>query len=91
VCIEAARRVFPRCWFNEFTTEAGRDALGYYHAKEPLSLETPIGDEEDSHLGDFVEDKNDLSLPLTTTIRGPFSRYARIAYRAATRKFERRR
>ncbi|HZR61136.1 MAG TPA: RNA polymerase sigma factor RpoD, partial [Xanthobacteraceae bacterium] len=27
-------------------------------AKEPLSLETPIGDEEDSHLGDFIEDKN---------------------------------
>jgi hypothetical protein len=28
--VEAARRVFPRCWFNESTTEAGRDALGYY-------------------------------------------------------------
>ena len=27
-------------------------------AKEPLSLETPVGDEEDSHLGDFIEDKN---------------------------------
>ena len=26
-------------------------------AKEPISLETPIGDEEDSHLGDFIEDK----------------------------------
>ena len=25
-------------------------------AKEPISLETPIGDEEDSHLGDFIED-----------------------------------
>jgi phage terminase large subunit len=31
--IEAARRVFPRCWFNEATTEAGRDALGYYHER----------------------------------------------------------
>ena len=31
--IEAARRVFPRCWFNETTTEAGRDALGYYHER----------------------------------------------------------
>ena len=29
-------------------------------AKEPISLETPIGDEEDSHLGDFIEDKNAL-------------------------------
>lgn len=28
--IEATRRIFPRCWFNELTTEAGRDALGYY-------------------------------------------------------------
>jgi phage terminase large subunit len=32
--IEAARRVFPRCWFNEMTTEAGRDALGYYHERQ---------------------------------------------------------
>jgi len=32
-------------------------------AKEPLSLETPIGDEEDSHLGDFIEDKK-ISTPI---------------------------
>ena len=32
--IEAARRVFPRCWFNESTTEAGRDALGDYHERK---------------------------------------------------------
>jgi phage terminase large subunit len=31
--VEAARRIFPRCWFNEATTEAGRDALGYYHER----------------------------------------------------------
>ena len=30
-------------------------------AKEPISLETPIGEEEDSHLGDFIEDKNAVS------------------------------
>jgi RNA polymerase primary sigma factor len=30
-------------------------------AKEPISLETPVGEEEDSHLGDFIEDKNALS------------------------------
>ncbi|MCB9666637.1 MAG: RNA polymerase sigma factor RpoD [Myxococcales bacterium] len=30
-------------------------------AKEPISLETPIGEEEDSHLGDFIEDKSELS------------------------------
>jgi RNA polymerase primary sigma factor len=37
-------------------------------AKEPLSLETPIGDEEDSHLGDFIEDKNAI-LPLDAAIQ----------------------
>jgi RNA polymerase primary sigma factor len=36
-------------------------------AKEPLSLETPIGDEEDSHLGDFIEDKNAI-LPIDAVI-----------------------
>jgi RNA polymerase primary sigma factor len=36
-------------------------------AKEPISLETPIGDEEDSHLGDFIEDKNAL-LPIEAAI-----------------------
>ncbi len=36
-------------------------------AKEPVSLETPIGDEEDSHLGDFIEDKNAL-LPIDSAI-----------------------
>ena len=30
-------------------------------AKEPISMETPIGDDEDSHLGDFIEDQNILS------------------------------
>ncbi|MEO1794147.1 MAG: RNA polymerase sigma factor RpoD, partial [Pseudomonadota bacterium] len=37
-------------------------------AKEPISLETPIGDEEDSHLGDFIEDKNAV-LPIDATIQ----------------------
>src|SRR5262249_53886791 len=37
-------------------------------AKEPLSLETPIGDEENSHLGDFIEDKNAI-LPIDAVIQ----------------------
>src|SRR5580693_5119965 len=37
-------------------------------AKEPISLETPIGDEEDSHLGDFIEDKNTI-LPIDAAIQ----------------------
>ena len=37
-------------------------------AKEPLSLETPIGDQEDSHLGDFIEDRNAIP-PLDAAIQ----------------------
>ncbi len=37
-------------------------------AKEPVSLETPVGDEEDSHLGDFIEDKNAI-LPIDSAIQ----------------------
>ncbi len=41
-------------------------------AKEPVSLETPVGDEEDSNLGDFIEDKNALQ-PLDTAIQSNLS------------------
>ena len=41
-------------------------------AKEPVSLETPVGDEEDSTLGDFIEDKNALQ-PLDTAIQSNLS------------------
>src|SRR6201989_290934 len=37
-------------------------------AKEPISIETPIGDEEDSHLGDFIEDKNAI-IPVDAAIQ----------------------
>ncbi len=39
-------------------------------AKEPISMETPIGDDEDSHLGDFIEDINVLSPIDAATIEG---------------------
>lgn len=39
-------------------------------AKEPISMETPIGDDEDSHLGDFIEDSNILSPLDAATTRG---------------------
>jgi phage terminase large subunit len=46
--IEAARRVFPACWFNEATTEAGRDALGWYHEKRSEDdREIGLGPEHD--------------------------------------------
>jgi phage terminase large subunit len=52
--IEAARRVFPRRWFNERTTEAGRDALGYYHERQDEKRSIGLGPEHDwsSHAAD---------------------------------------
>jgi phage terminase large subunit len=52
--IEAARRVFPRCWFNESRTEAGRDALGYHHEHRDENRNVGLGPEHDwsSHAAD---------------------------------------
>ena len=52
--IEAARRIFPRCWFNEKATEAGRDALGYYHERRDENRNVGLGPEHDwsSHAAD---------------------------------------
>jgi len=41
--VEAARRVLPRCWFNEATTEPGRDALGYYHERRDETRNVGLG------------------------------------------------
>jgi RNA polymerase primary sigma factor len=55
-------------------------------AKEPISMETPIGDDEDSHLGDFIEDtaslvadrrRHSVGLREATTTCSPASRRAR--------------
>jgi phage terminase large subunit len=45
--IEAVRRIFGKCWFNEETTEAGRDALGYYHEKKDEARNVGLGPEHD--------------------------------------------
>jgi phage terminase large subunit len=45
--VEAARRLFPQIWFNEATTEAGRDALGYYHEKRDEARNMGLGPEHD--------------------------------------------
>lgn len=52
--IEAARRLFPAIWFNEDTTEAGRDALGFYHEKKDANRGIGLGPEHDwsSHAAD---------------------------------------
>jgi phage terminase large subunit len=48
------RRILPRCWFNEVTTEAGRDALGYYHERKDETRNVGLGPEHDwsSHAAD---------------------------------------
>jgi phage terminase large subunit len=52
--IEAARRLFPRIWFNQATTQAGIDALGAYHAKRDEQRLVDLGPEHDwsSHCAD---------------------------------------
>lgn len=45
--IEAARRLFPRMWFNAETTEPGRDALGWYHEKRDEKRNLGLGPEHD--------------------------------------------
>lgn len=52
--IEAVRRIFPKCWFNAATTEAGRDALGYYHERKDELRNIGLGPEHDwsSHAAD---------------------------------------
>ena len=52
--IEAVRRVFPQIWFNADTTEGGRDALGWYHAKTDEARGIDLGPDHDwsSHAAD---------------------------------------
>jgi hypothetical protein len=52
--IEAVRRIFPKIWFNEETTEAGRDALGYYHERKDERRDIGLGPDHDwsSHAAD---------------------------------------
>lgn len=45
--IEAARRLFPSIWFHEVTTEAGRDALGWYHEKRDETRNIGLGPSHD--------------------------------------------
>lgn len=52
--VEATRRLFDSIWFNETTTEPGRDALGWYHAKLDEQRGIDLGPEHDwsSHASD---------------------------------------
>ncbi|HEY4485581.1 MAG TPA: RNA polymerase sigma factor RpoD [Nitrospiria bacterium] len=57
-------------------------------AKEPISLETPIGEEEDSHLGDFIEDKKAVS-PIEAAIRYDLQRQINSVLHTLTPREER--
>ena len=52
--VEAVRRAFPNIWFNEKTTEGGRQALGWYHEKKDEKRDIGLGPEHDwsSHSSD---------------------------------------
>jgi len=52
--VEAVRRLGPKMWFNETTTEAGRDALGFYHERKDEQRNVGLGPEHDwsSHAAD---------------------------------------
>ena len=54
--IEALRRLGPQLWFNEATTEAGRDALGFYHERRDDVRNVGLGPEHDwsSHAADAL-------------------------------------
>jgi len=72
--IEAVRRVFPAVWFNEATTEAGRDALGWYHEKIDDKRNVGLGPAHDwaSHGADaFGLMAVDYRPPVTTTASAP--------------------
>jgi phage terminase large subunit len=45
--VEALRRLFPSCWFNEQTTAPGIDALGWYHEKQDENRQIGLGPEHD--------------------------------------------
>lgn len=76
--IEAARRLFPSMWFNEDTTEPGRDALGWYHEKKDEARNVGLGPEHDwaSHGAD--------SFGLIAVVYEPPKTTARIIYPPST-------
>jgi phage terminase large subunit len=45
--IEAVRRLFPKCWFNEATTQAGIEAFGFYHERKDESRDVGLGPSHD--------------------------------------------
>lgn len=57
-------------------------------AKEPISLESPVGDEDDSHLGDFIEDKN-IALPVDSAVNANLREATTLVLASLTPREER--
>lgn len=57
-------------------------------AKEPISLESPVGDEDDSHLGDFIEDKN-IALPVESAVNSNLRETTTLVLASLTPREER--
>lgn len=78
--VEAVRRVMPQVWFNEETTEAGREALGFYHEKWDEKRDIGLGPEHDwsSHSADgFGLMAVDYEMQPKTSLHAPL-KYKRI-------------
>jgi phage terminase large subunit len=77
--VEAARRLFPKMWFDDATTEGGRDALGWYHERRDETRSIGLGPEHDwsSHAADsfglmavaYEEPSDNWSKPIGRTSR----------------------
>jgi len=80
--IEAARRLFPRMWFDDMNTKAGRTALGWYHEKRDDKRDIGLGPEHDwaSHGADALGLMAiDYEEPTSTDLPQISEAYARVA------------
>jgi len=80
--VNRRRKRLPKKW-----NSGGEGEEGVKIAKEPISLETPIGEEEDSHLGDFIEDKR-VASPVDAVINLNLSEQTRKALATLTPREE---
>ena len=78
---EIGREPTPEELSSKLQILSRKSQKGYEDCKRTISLETPIGDEEDSQLGDFIEDKNAV-LPLENAIQGNLKKLRLVCFLA---------
>jgi hypothetical protein len=92
--IEAVRRVFPRCWFNKKTTQAGVEALGYYHERKDEARNIGLGPDVfalahfSDVIGDILADALDIIQHAANELHDPDRQ--RISARTAATKIKKR-